>query len=130
MSHMPGIVTHGSVKSRFVRAFAVVVAAASLGACNLQFSTGIEAKSPWSHPYKVASGATLEIREPNGRITIEATDGSEIQVTATRVAKAPTEEAAKAAAEKIQINDKATDDRVELDSTTGFQLTSGLSQHV
>ena len=130
MSHIPVVVTRGSMKTTLARALAVVAAAAALAACNLQFSTGIEAKSPWSRTYKVTTGATLEIREPNGRITIEATDGSEIQVTATRVAKAPTEEAAKAAAEKIQINEKASDDRVELDSTIGFQMTSGLSQHV
>jgi len=130
MSHIPVVRTSGLLKNGLARALAVVAAAASLAACNLQFSTGIEAKSPWSRTYKVTAGATLDIREPNGRITIEATDGSEIQVTATRVAKAPTEEAAKAAAEKIQINEKASSDRVELDSTMGFQLTSGLSQHV
>jgi DUF4097 and DUF4098 domain-containing protein YvlB len=116
--------------ARLMRAAAVVAATAALAACNLQFSTGIEAKSAWSRTYKVAGGATLEIKELNGRITVEATDGSEIQVTATRVAKAPTEEAAKAAADKIQINEKVSDDRVELDSTVGFQLTSGLSHHV
>jgi DUF4097 and DUF4098 domain-containing protein YvlB len=130
MTHIPAVVTRGSVVIRLILAAAVVAATAALAACNLQFSTGIEAKSAWSRTYKVAAGATLEIREPNGRITIEATDGTEIQVSATRVAKAPTEEAAKAAAEKIQINEKASDDRVELDSTAGFQLTSGLSQHV
>lgn len=112
-----------------VRAAAVLAATAAFAACNLQFSTGIEAKSDWSRTYKVASGATLEIRELNGRITIEATDGSEIRVSATRVAKAPTEQEAKAAAEKIQITEKASDDRVELDST-GAQLPSGLSHHV
>ena len=130
MLHIPVVLTRGSVLARLVPAAALVAATASLAACNLQFSTGIEAKSAWSRTYKVADGATLEIREPNGRITIEAIDGTEIQVNATRVAKAPTEEAAKAAAEKIQINEKASDDRVELDGAAGFQLTSGLSQRV
>ena len=132
MLRIPVVLTRGSAVTRLVRAAVVVFATASLAACNLQFSTGIEAKSAWSRTYKVAGDATLEIREPNGRITIEAIDGTEIQVSATRIAKAPTEEAAKAAAEKIQINEKVSDDRIELDSTAtgGFQLTSGLSQHV
>jgi DUF4097 and DUF4098 domain-containing protein YvlB len=130
MPHIPRPRTRGSVIARLASAAAVVAATALFTACNLQFSTGIEAKSAWSRTYKVADGATLEIREPNGRITIEATDGREIQVSASRVAKAPTEEAAKAAAEKIQINEKASDDRVELDSAAGLQLTSGLSQRV
>ena len=130
MSQIPVVLTRGPIIARLARAGAVAAATALLAACNLQFSTGIEAKSPWSRTYKVAAGATLELKEPNGRITIEATDGTEIQVSAVRFAKAPTEEAAKAAAEKIQINEKASDDRVELDSTAGFQLTSGLSQRV
>ena len=87
MLHIPVVLTRGSVLARLVRAAAFVAATASLAACNLQFSTGIEAKSAWSRTYKVADGATLEIREPNGRITIEAIDGTEIQVNATRVAK-------------------------------------------
>jgi DUF4097 and DUF4098 domain-containing protein YvlB len=132
MSHFPVAVTWGSFGRRLTRAASLVAVTASLVACNLQLSTGIEAKSGWSRTYKVAAGATLEIREPNGRITIEAIDGSEIQVSATRVAKAATEEAAKAAAEKVQINEKVSADRVELDSTagqnSGFMSTS--SQHV
>ena len=55
--------------------------------------------------------------EANGRITVEAGDGDEIEVSATRVAKAPTEEAAKAALEEIQIKEAASADRVEIDST-------------
>ena len=109
---------------------AALGAIALASACNLQFSTGIEAKAAWSKSYKVASGATLEIREPNGRINVEAVDGTEVQVSATRVAKAPTEEAAKAAAEKIQINETVSDDRLELDSTSGSQVTIGTSQRV
>jgi len=126
-THLP---TRVSIAFRLARAAAALGVVAALAACNLQFSTGIEAKSSWSRSYKVADSATLEIREPNGRITIEAADGHEIQVSATRVAKAPTEEAAKAAAEKIQINEAVSDDRVALDSTVGMQLTSGLSQSV
>jgi hypothetical protein len=125
MLHIPVVLSRGSAAARLVRAAALIAATVSFAACNLQLSTGIEAKSAWSRTYKVSGGATLEIREPNGRITIEATDGSEIQVSATRVAKAPTEEAAKAAAEKVQINEKVSDDRVELDSATGSQMTSG-----
>ena len=124
--------TRGSALTRIKHGTAFIAATVALTACNLQFSTGIEAKSAWSRTYKVASGATLEIREPNGRITIEAIDGAEIQVSATRVAKAPTEEAAKAAAEKMQINERVSDDRgrVELENAAGLQLTSGLSQRI
>jgi len=94
-------------------------ASALSAACGLNFSTGIEAKSAWTRSYKVNEGATLELREPNGRINVEAIDGNEIQVVATRIAKGKTEEEAKAAAEKIEIKENASADRVELDSTGG-----------
>jgi len=130
MAHITAVGTHGVVVTRLMRAAALIAATVSLAACNLQFSTGIEAKSGWSRTYKVTAGATLEIREPNGRIAIEAIDGTEIQVSATRVAKASTEEAAKTAAEKIQINEKVSDDRVELDSAAGLELTSRMTHYV
>ena len=82
-------------------------------------STGIEAKAAWTRTYTVTEGATLEIRETNGRVASRPTDGDEVEVTATRIRKAPTEEAAKAAAEGVQIKEKAVGDRVELDSTAG-----------
>ena len=119
-----------SVFGRLTLAMATLAAAVSLAACNLQFSTGIEAKAAWSRSYKVTDAVTLEIREPNGRITVEATDGNEIQVSATRVARGATEEAAKAAAEKIEIRDSVSPDRVQIDSTAGQQASNDHQRHV
>lgn len=97
------------------------VAAAS--ACNLQFSTGVEAKDTWSRTYKVNADATLELKATNGKIRISAIDGDEIQVEATRVAKGATDEAAKAALNDVKITESATADRVALSSATeGLQL--------
>src|SRR6185436_12373647 len=74
-------------------------------ACNLQFSTGVEAKDTWTRTYKVKEGATVELREPNGRIRVEAGQGDEVVINATRVVKGPSEEAAKAALADIIIKD-------------------------
>jgi len=87
-------------------------------ACNLQFSTGVEAKEAWTRTYKVKEGATVELREPNGRIRVEAGDGDEVVVNAMRVVKGPSEEAAKAALADVIIKEVATPDRVEIDSTS------------
>ena len=87
-------------------------------ACNLQFSTGVEAKDTWTRTYKVKEGATVELREPNGRIRVEAGDGDEVVVNATKVVKGPSEEAAKAALADVIIKEVATADRVEIDSTS------------
>lgn len=92
---------------------------AATSACNLQFSTGVEAKSEWVQKYKVNPGATVELREANGRIHVEAaaTD-DEVTVNATKVVKGPDETAAKAALNEVTIKESATADRVEIDSTS------------
>ena len=125
---LPGV--RGSVFGRLTLAMAALAASVALAACNLQFSTGIEGKAAWSRSYKVTDGVTLEIREPNGRITIDATDGNEIQVSATRVARAATEEAAKAAAEKVEIRDTVSADRVQIDSTASQGVLNDKQQRV
>lgn len=108
---------------------ALSLAAAS--ACNLQFSTGVEAKDTWTRQYKVNPGATLELRETNGRIRVETGEGDQIDVAATRIVKGSTEEAAKAALNEFAIHETATADRVEIDSTTqGLQLRLGRQQRV
>ena len=100
-------------------------------ACNLQFSTGVEAKDTWTRTYKVKEGATVELREPNGRIRVEAGDGAEVTINATKVAKGPSEEAAKAALADMVIKEVATADRVEIDSTSSSSgISFRLSKHV
>jgi DUF4097 and DUF4098 domain-containing protein YvlB len=100
-------------------------------ACNLQFSTGVEAKDTWTRTYKVKDGATLELREPNGRIRVEAGDGDQVVINATRVVKGPSEEAAKAALADLVIKEVATAERVEIDSTSSSSgISFRLSKHV
>lgn len=111
-----------------------VLAAAALAAssaCNLQIGTGIEARDAWTRTYSVTPGATLDVRETNGRVHVTSTDGDKIEVSATRIAKGWSEEAAKAALKDVTIAENATADRVELDSTSrGPQLSMTGSQRV
>jgi len=108
----------------------ILTAVASSG-CQLHLSPDIEAKEEWNRSYTVKPGATLDIRDTNGRIRIEAADGDTIDVKATKIVRAPDETAAKAALSEFQIAETATADRVELDSTTkGISLTIGLSRSV
>jgi hypothetical protein len=95
----------------------MLVALAVLSACGLHFGTGIEAKDTWARSYPVTAGAVLELHETAGTISVEATDGDTIQVDATRIATAPTEDAAKEALKTFTIKETAAPDRVELDST-------------
>ena len=108
-------------------ALPLLLAGAAVSACGLNFSTGVEAKEAWTRTYKVNEGAAVEIREPNGRIRVDATDGAEVVINATRIAKGPSDEAARAALANVTIQESATADRVEIDSATG---AAGLSLRV
>jgi DUF4097 and DUF4098 domain-containing protein YvlB len=96
----------------------ISAALAASAACGLHFGSGIEARETWNRTYTVKSGATLTVRESNGTIRVNAIDGDKIEVSATRVAKASTEEAAKADLKEFSISETATADHVELDSST------------
>lgn len=88
-------------------------------ACNLQIGPSIEAKETWNRTYTVKPGATLTVKESNGEIRVSVSDGDKIEVTATKISKASTEEAAKADLKEYTIAEKATPDLVEIDSSTG-----------
>jgi hypothetical protein len=96
---------------------AVTLAAALLAACNLHFGTGIEARDTWTRSYTVRPGALLEVNETNGLVQVDAGDGDAIVVNATRIMKAPTEDAAKAMLAEFTIAESITADRVMLDGT-------------
>jgi hypothetical protein len=114
-----------------LRAGAILGAVAALAACGLHFGTGIEAKDTWKRSYPVKAGAVLEVRETAGVISLEATDGDTIEVDATRIASASTEEAAKELLKDFTIGETAGPDRVELDSTTqGTSLGLNRSRRV
>jgi DUF4097 and DUF4098 domain-containing protein YvlB len=100
-------------------------------ACDLHLSTGVEAKDTWTRSYKVNQGATLELRETNGRIRVEASDGDTVEISATRIVKGPSEESAKAALAEFKIKESASADRVEIDSVQeGTGWVSRISRRV
>ena len=112
-------------------ALMVAVIAAFSTACNLQIGTGIEAKETWTRTYEVKAGATLSVREANGKVRVEATDGDKIEVTATKISTAPSEEAAKKDLKEFTISENATPMLVELDSSSrGMQFVLHQSRRV
>jgi DUF4097 and DUF4098 domain-containing protein YvlB len=114
---------------RIGRVVALAACATVLAGCNLHISDRVEARDDWKRTYEVASGATLEIRNANGRINVEAGDGSKIDVLAVRVVRAASEEVAKSALEQFEIEASASADRVVLDtSTRTVGLTIGISR--
>ncbi len=115
---------------RATAALGILLLAATVSACGLEFSTGVEAREAWTKTYKVKAGATVELREPNGRIRVEGTDGDEVTINATRVAKGPNDEATKAALAEVKISDTATADGVQIDSNTSSGMSFRVSKRV
>lgn len=93
------------------------------GHFSLDFASG-KAQDTWSRTYKVAADGRFELINVNGRITAEATDGSEVVVEARRTAKGRSDEAAKELLARLEIREEVGGSRVRVESrpprTSGF----------
>lgn len=108
----------------------VVSALIALGSGCGFFPTS-EVREKWTRTYPLAAGGTFEIRNTNGRIQVDATDGSTIEVVAERVARAMSEEGAREAVRRMEIAETVSPDHVTLDSSKtsgGFQIN--VQKHV
>ena len=114
---------------RSVLSLAVFTAALTLGACNLQLSTDVEAKDQWTRSYPLTPTGELAITSTNGRITVTAGDGDTVTVTAERVVKAGTEDVAKQQLALFEMKEDVTPERVSIDST-GRGFTINVSRRV
>lgn len=101
---------------RLAAALLVLAAGVNLAACRLDIDNQAEARSEWKKTYTLAKGGSFEIRNTNGLIEVSPGDGDQISVVAERIAKGATDQAAKEAAEKIEITEAASADSIILDA--------------
>lgn len=114
---------------RSLLSLAVVTAALTLGACNLQLSTDVEAKDQWTRSYPLTPAGQLIINSTNGRINVTAGDGDTVTITAERIVKAGTEDVAKQQLALFEMTEDVKPDRVSIDST-GRGFTMNVSRRV
>ncbi len=100
----------------FLRFPALALALLSSAACEIDFAPRAEAREEWKKTYTVDAGAELTIENGNGTITVRPGSGPDIEIVATRIAKAGTEEAAKTLLAETAIQDSASGSRVSLSS--------------
>lgn len=100
--------------------------------CNLDISLRAEARDQWQRHYTLADGGTLEVRNTNGQIQVEPGDGPGVDVTADRVVRASTDEAAKQALSTFEIRETVSANQITLDSTaqSGGNFLSSPSRRV
>lgn len=98
---------------RLLPALAAAVLAASVSACGFPMGPyKAEARDTWRHTYTIGKTGDVRISNINGRVVVEGTDGSTVEVEAERIAHAATDQLAKDLLPKIPINDRSTADTV------------------
>lgn len=100
----------------FLRFPALALLLTASAACEIDFVPRAEAREEWKKTYTVETGATLEIENGNGTVTVRPSSGPDIEIVATRIAKAGSEEAAKKLLADTTIDESASASAVRLSS--------------
>ena len=74
------------------------------------------ATEEWTHTYPLAEGGEVRIGNTNGRIEVEAVDGSTVEVRAEKIARAATDSGASELLPRIKIKEEISSDRVSVET--------------
>jgi len=107
----------------------LLAAATVAGACGV-VDLSAQATDTWTGHYTLKTGGTVEVRNTNGRTEVLAGDGDAVDVTATKVARAMSDERAKDALGDIRIEESVSPDRVAIDTRTNGGIEMSVSRHV
>ena len=75
-----------------------------------------EESTEWHKTYQLDQGGRVEIGNVNGKIEVEPSTGSTVDVTAVKKARGATPEAAKAALDRATINEEVTSGRLKIET--------------
>jgi DUF4097 and DUF4098 domain-containing protein YvlB len=99
------------------RIAAIAVLCGSLSACDLAFSSFNEqASDTWTKTYPLSEGGRLEVKNTNGYIRVTATSGNQVEVSAEKIGRGATTEAAKEVLKTVEVVEDITPDRVRLET--------------
>src|SRR5687768_11766165 len=85
-------------------------------ACEVDFVPRSEARDVWTRSYTVDASGELTIENTNGTITVRPGTGPTVEITATRIAKAGSDEAAKKLLADTRIEETASAATIKLSS--------------
>jgi Putative adhesin len=82
------------------------------------------ASDEWTRTYPLATGGELEIVNTNGKIEVEGTDGSTVEIRAERIARAATDAGASELLPRIIIRETVKPDRISVvtERMSGFMF--------
>lgn len=102
-----------------------------LGGCDLSLAhLTARATDEWTRTYPLAAGGEVRIANTNGKIDVEGTDGSTVEVRAERIARGATETAARELLPRIVIKEEASPNRVSLETQRMSGILIGVSFEV
>ena len=97
---------------------AALLALAVTAACEVDFVPRAEAREEWKKSYPIEAGGTLTLENTNGTIVVRPHGGSTIEIVATRIAKAGSDEAAKKLLADTRIEETVGGSSVKVSSRT------------
>jgi Toastrack DUF4097 len=87
------------------------------GACEMSLGNLMgRATDEWTHTYPLTASGEVRIVNTNGKIEVEGTDGTTLEVRAERIAKGATDAAARELLPRIKIIEDAKPDRVSIET--------------
>src|SRR5262245_2863245 len=109
--------------SALVVPLAIVLTGCDLGMAHLAG----RATEEWTHHYTLSPGGELRIANTNGRIEVNPSDGSDVEVRAEKIARAATDTGAQELLPRISIKEEVSPDRVFIrtEGISGFMIGAG-----
>ena len=108
--------------------FLGILALLASSACQLDFVPRAEAREEWKKSYTVAADGQLTIENTNGKIVVRPGTGAAVEILATRIAKAGSDDAAKKLLTETKIDESVTGSSVRL-SSRGTRMNFGGGQY-
>ena len=112
----------------------VLPACLALAACDIVTADfRSQETSEWNKSYQLDPNGRVEIGNVSGKIIVKPSDGNTVEVHAVKRAKAATSDAAKAALDRVTINEEATPSHIKIETKAprvGGGLFSGSNVQV
>lgn len=86
---------------------------------------GGKATDAWTRTYTVTNAGTVDVVNINGPIVVEAAEGPQVEIRATRVARAKSDEEAEAILKNAEIKEEVAPGRVALRTVASTAVTFG-----
>lgn len=97
---------------------AALLALVASAACHVDFVPRAEAREEWKRSYPIEAGGSLTLENTNGKMVVRPHDGATIEIVATRIAKAGSDEDAKKLLAETRMEETASAASVKVSSRT------------